>query len=613
LNVSLVASEHPSLPSAPHPVVSMRRLVISRILLSLIGTLMLRPAAAETPTAELTRIPPSAAVRDSTAVTQAGPGRRLVVAHRRSHSLTLIDLDRGDAVEEFSFPGEPVDVVADRSGGRLFVADAAGHRVVEISTRTGGLALVRVIPVARHPVRLAVSSDGGQLAVTSLWSHRLTFIDDLERPEAATIPLPFPPRELLWLPDGDTLLVADAFDGRLAVVSAERREVARVWDFEGHNLRGLSLEDDGRSLVMTQQVLHPAATTIRDDITSGRLVENIVRTIPLDALAADTSTPPPGDVIPLRNAAAGAGDPAASLPLGRDRRLTLLAGTSELLLHDSAGREIVRRDVGACPVRWVRLIDGDGQPGDVVVLNRFGQSLSVFDPDSQQVTRTISLGELPALAPRDRGERLFFDARLSAAGWLSCQSCHPDGHAIDALVDTFADGSHGSPKRVLSLLGTRDNNPWGWNGAFRELHTQVSQSVTSSMQGAPLAPQQVNDLVAYLHTLRPPPPVEESPSPATAARIERGRMVFAQQGCAACHVPPLTFTSDTLYDVGLADEQGLRKFNPPSLRGLSQRRRFFHDGSAASLREVLIDAGHQWEGNATTEEVESLIAYLLSL
>ena len=48
----------------------------------------------------------------------------------------------------------------------------------------------------------------------------------------------------------------------------------------------------------------------------------------------------------------------------------------------------------------------------------------------------------------DRGERLFFDGRLSHDGWLSCQSCHTDGHTNNALADTLGDGSFGAAKRL---------------------------------------------------------------------------------------------------------------------------------------------------------------------
>ena len=46
------------------------------------------------------------------------------------------------------------------------------------------------------------------------------------------------------------------------------------------------------------------------------------------------------------------------------------------------------------------------------------------------------------------------------------------------------------------------------------------------------------------------------------------------------------------YDVGLVDEVGNHEFNPPSLRAVSRRDAFLHDGRARSLREVFARRRH---------------------
>ena len=76
----------------------------------------------------------------------------------------------------------------------------------------------------------------------------------------------------------------------------------------------------------------------------------------------------------------------------------------------------------------------------------------------------LTLGETPDPGPVERGEQLFFSARLSHANWFSCHSCHVDGHTNGGRSDTFGDDTRGAPKRVLSLLGVRETGPWGWNG-----------------------------------------------------------------------------------------------------------------------------------------------------
>src|SRR5262249_53279601 len=123
-----------------------------------------------------------------------------------------------------------------------------------------------------------------------------------------------------------------------------------------------------------------------------------------------------------------------------------------------------------------------GQP--LVIVNTFDDSLSLLDVRQGSVTRHISLGPPPKLEARDRGELLFFDARLGRDGWLSCHSCHSDGHTNGLLADTLGDNTYGTPKRTLTLMGTALTDPWGWNGGMKYLHDQVHQSVEQTMHAA---------------------------------------------------------------------------------------------------------------------------------
>jgi mono/diheme cytochrome c family protein len=104
------------------------------------------------------------------------------------------------------------------------------------------------------------------------------------------------------------------------------------------------------------------------------------------------------------------------------------------------------------------------------------------------------------------------------------------------------------------------------------------------------------------------PPLSED----DAEQIARGEQIFRRQGCASCHVPPLTYTTDAVFDVGLRDEAGLEKFNPPTLRGVSHRRHFFHDQRAGGLEEVFVDHDHMAQG-LNEDEIEDLIRFLMSL
>jgi cytochrome c peroxidase len=126
------------------------------------------------------------------------------------------------------------------------------------------------------------------------------------------------------------------------------------------------------------------------------------------------------------------------------------------------------------------------------------------------------------LSAAERGERLFFDARLAHDHWLSCHSCHPNGHTIDLTADTLGDGDYGAPKRIPSLLGIADTAPFAWNGSVPDLEAQVQLSVTSTMHGRKLSPEQIADLVSFLRSLSPPLP----PNVPLTTTLRRGRAVF---------------------------------------------------------------------------------------
>ncbi|HND53507.1 MAG TPA: hypothetical protein PLV92_13955, partial [Pirellulaceae bacterium] len=66
------------------------------------------------------------------------------------------------------------------------------------------------------------------------------------------------------------------------------------------------------------------------------------------------------------------------------------------------------------------------------------------------------------------------------------------------------------------------------------------------------------------------------------------------------------------FDVGLADERGERRFNPPSLLGVSQRDALFHDGRARSLEEVVGKFKHA-EIDVPESDRPALLAFLRSL
>jgi YVTN family beta-propeller protein len=441
--------------------------------------------------------------------------------------------------------------------------------------------------------------------VASLWPRRLAVVDLDPTPRVKqTVALPLAPRALLPVPGSAKVLVADSFGGRLAVVDSARGVIESVRPVPGHNIRGLALARGGQEVLVSHQTLNHLATTSRDDIHWGNLLTNNVRALSLTQVLGQGGDPLRGSTLhQLGHVNRGAGDPAG-LAVAEDGTVVVaLAGVGEVALGPGKGGDWRRVAVGRRPTAVVVAPDGPR----AYVANTFGDSVSVLDVRAAKVLAEIPLGPRPPLAASDRGELLFHDARLSHDGWFSCHSCHTDGHTNGQLNDNLSDGSYGTPKRVLSLLGTRDTGPWAWDGRMPDLETQVRTSIASTMQGKPLAAEQVRDLTAYLRTLPPVSGVGRFHR-GDGSAVRRGEKIFAAQGCARCHAPP-TFTSAKTYTVW----PGGGAFNPPSLRGVSQGERFFHDNRASSLDEVFSRYRHQIEGELNARQRGDLLAYLNSL
>jgi len=550
--------------------------------------------------------PARSGLRRPAALALADAGRWLFVGNRNG-TVCVIDTAAGRVVGEIPVGRMIADLVATPDGTHLLAVDDVASELVVLRRDGAGLKVPRRLAVGPGPVGVAVT--GSRASVVALWPRRLTIIDlsaPAEPRVGSTISLPFAPRMQLPIGDG-RVVVADAFGGGLAVVDLSRGDVESARTLPGHNLRGLALTADGAAILVSHQRLNRLATSGRDDIHWGNFVTNDLR-----ELSLATVLDPRADLLansrlhPLGDVGHGGGDPAG-VAVGGGRVVVALAGAGEVAVG-KPGDEWRRLTVGRRPTAVA--VSPDGKRA--FVANTHADSVSVVDVEALRVTAEIALGPAGELSAADRGELLFHDSRLSHDGWMSCQSCHTDGHTNGRLADTLGDGTYGTPKRVPSLLGVADTGPWAWNGGVKELRDQMRQSVATTMRGAKLSDEQADDLVAYLRTLAPAPPLGRFRDGTDRTAVARGREVFDRQGCGTCHAPP-TYTTPRTYDVGLADESGQRAFNPPSLRGVSQGGPYFHDGRAATLADVFVRHRHQVRGDLAATELADLLAFLESL
>jgi YVTN family beta-propeller protein len=556
------------------------------------------------------------ALRNPVALAQSDDGRWLYTANRRSGTISVIDATALKVVREVDVGRRLADLTSTPDGRYLLAADEAGDALIGLQRKGSELEPAYRQKVARAPVSVQVSGDGERAIVASVWSRQLTIVNLVpDGPGQASphvlevVELPFAPRCQLMLPDHRKLVVADAFGGRLAVVDLNRDEVESVRVLPAHNIRGLARTPDGARLLLSHQVLSRRATTSFDDIHWGNLLTNNVRSLSLAAvldpkadLLRDSTLHQLGDV------GHGTADPSGLAVEPDGDVVVALGGVNEVTVGREPSEVWRYFSVGERPTAV--LLAPNGQRAYFACT--FSDSIAVIDLKARTLLANVELGPRPELGSIDRGERLFHDARLSHSGWLSCHSCHTDGHTSGLASDTLSDGTYGTPKRILSLLGVADTGPWAWNGRMADLETQIRTSVQSTMQGRPPTESEVEDLAAYLRTLEPPPPKETRGEKAAEASKARGRALFTSQGCASCHAPP-AYTSTKTYKVGLADEAGLVSFNPPSLRALDHGGPYFHDGRAGTLEDVFTRYRHQLKGELGEQELADVLRFLRSL
>ncbi len=557
----------------------------------------------------------------------AAVGNWLYVANRQSGSISVIAAGDLQVAGEVKVGQRLSDLTAVPGRNLLLASDEAAHAVIVLRCAGSRLDVLQRVPVAHSPVSVCVTPDGRGYSVASLWARRVTLlgIGNNGVGEALnvikTIDLPFAPR-VQWCDGGGRwLVVADSFGGRLGVVDLPASRLRAVFNFEGHNIRGLATCADGSELLIAHQRLSPFTETTHSRVFWGNLMGNSIIAVALpdlipDAPIADESVASKRitrwSMYPLGEPGHGAGDPGELLVMGSGQGVVCLSGMDEVGFLQPPPQGVKRIKVGRRPTALAT----DAAETTLFVANMLDDTISIIDVATAQVTRTIGLGLQPELSLAEQGERLFSDARLSLDGWLSCQSCHTDGHTNGKLNDNLGDGSFGAPKRVLSLLGTGETAPWSWKGSQELLSAQVHKSIATTMQGEEtgrLTKVNVAALTEFLGTLQPPPSLAEARGEVVdQAAVRRGRDIFYEYRCANCHFPP-SYTSTAVFDVGIHDENGESEFNPPSLRGVSQRGPYFHDGRAKSLRDVFEEYLHPNDLDLRPAQLDDLLEFLNSL
>ena len=537
----------------------------------------------------------------------AWDGPRLVVALRDTRALAVVDPQTWAVVDRIPLGFRPHSVSI--MGPDTWVGGVDGQAVRLVDGKATAL------PSGKGPTRVLALGDG-RAAVASRWDDNIRFARGgiIE----STHPLGFPAGAMV-AGTGGKVIAADAFGGGLAEVDPANPGSAKYLNLPGVNLRGLAI-GEGRELLVAHMAQSSTTPINPTAVDWGLVISSKVSALRLTEFGA-TGRGLNVRRLTLDGSGHGAADPSAiaATPDGT-RVVVAVAGSHQLLWIDRSvgaranadllplgdSQKIREVGVGRSPVAVIL----DSGATYAVTADAMGDSLTVVSMDELKVVATVKLGPGAAAGTAiQRGEAAFRDANLAMDRWMTCATCHADGHTNGLNFDTNGDGNYGSPKNTPSLLGTAGTAPFAWTGRFAKVEEQVAESLENSLMGPGADGRKVADIAAYLNGLEPAPPRREADEPA----VVRGRAVFAGQNCASCHAPP-TYTSPKLRDVGLDDGQGgHKKFNPPSLRGVSRTGPYLHDGRVKSLADVLQVHNPEGVGAMTEAEKDDLAAFLESL
>ncbi|MBL8345324.1 MAG: c-type cytochrome [Rubrivivax sp.] len=295
--------------------------------------------------------------------------------------------------------------------------------------------------------------------------------------------------------------------------------------------------------------------------------------------------------------------------------------------------------------------------------------------------RAWVLGEVPDAADNpttpakvELGKALFFDPRLSGNGTVSCASCHnPALGWSDGLKTGVGINGTVLGRATPTIVNVAYNTQFMWDGRKKSLEDQAlgpmktPEEMRTDFAAAVHLLGSIDGYVAMFAKAFPGEAIGEETIAKAIAAFERtvvskdsrfdrwvagdrkaitaqeyrGYQVFIDPergNCAKCHSGP-NFTDNGYHNIGLkqiegkADEGRFKiravasmkgAFKTPTLRDIALTAPYFHDGSAATLMDVVehYDRGGDDKSNLskdvrplnlTSADKQDLVAFLMAL
>lgn len=272
-------------------------------------------------------------------------------------------------------------------------------------------------------------------------------------------------------------------------------------------------------------------------------------------------------------------------------------------------------------------------------------------------------------AKAELGHKLFFDPRVSGPATMSCASCHnPALSWGDGLPTAVGSAANHLARRSPTILNLAWADSLFWDGRADTLEQQAVGPMMAPGEMNQSMPKLVATLASipgYRDAFAAAFPGQQISSDTIAAAVatfertvvsgdapfdkwvngdekainesaRRGFVTFNDKGhCAACH-SGWRFTDDSFHDIGLPDDdlgrgklvegvEPLRHaFKTPGLRNIAGRAPYMHNGSVATLADVVRHYDHGFAKrpslsaeihalHLTDQDVNDLVAFMKTL
>lgn len=566
-------------------------------------------------------------------------GTVLYVAEHTANAVAVIDLASNQVVRRIALPLPPAGLALSPDGKILYVTGSSPEGVMFV-VDTASDAVTAQVAVGHTPGAVVVSPAGDRVYVANLFNNDVAVVDAAANTVVKRVSVQREPAAMTLADGGNLLYVANqlpsgASDGDYISASVSVIDTAAldsVTEIALPNgctaLRGICASPDG-AYVYVAHILG------RYHLPTTQLERGWMNTNALSII--DAREKRLVNTVLLDDVDMGAANPwtPACTPDGRFLCVTH-AGTHELsLINRTALHErlasLDEKAAATVPNNLAFLVDlrtriklpGNGPRGlwvnnaNAYAGQYFSDNVAVvpIDVAGRRDIATIALAdpELPLTTER-KGEMAFNNADLCFQHWQSCGSCHPDGRADGLNWDLMNDGI-GNPKNTRSMLLAHQTPPVMSLGVRDKAETAVRAGIRY-IQFAVRPEEDAVAIDTYLKSLKPvPSPYLEGGKLSEAAL--RGKEIFTQASCAACHPEPL-YTDLKLHELGFA--RGMDEGKPvdtPTLIEVWRTAPYLHDGRAATLKDVLTtynpDNRHGNTKGLDEQALQDLIAYVLSL